>query len=188
MSCCNDCASGHGNCGSGLGSVPQQMPGIDAGAPFQFGANFELLGACQADIADFAGWIESAGLSYNTVSYQVSGSFVNPYWTIEGNAKNAWASGSDLGNAIYNVMVSRGCAVDAGSIQFRAQPSAQQQGQPPAWSGSPYPAPGATSGGECNFNLQNFPDWLACELGVTPTVALTIGVIGALGLVVLLKR
>jgi len=164
-----------------LGSIEQQMPGVDQGAPFQFGANFPLFGSCSHDIASFAGWIESAGLSYNTVSYKVAGSFVNPFWTIEGNAKNAWASGTDFGNAIYNAIVSRGCDVDVGSIQFRtAPPAGGGQAPAPGWVGTPYPVGGGSGG--------SIFDQFGASLGLSGQWTMPILIGGGILLVVLLTR
>lgn len=179
---------------SGLGAIPQQLPQVQRGAPFQFGGNFRLLGSCMADFEDMARWVEEAGLSYNTVSYKVAGSFINPYWTVEGYANANWQSGSDFGNAILNAIVSHNCDVDAGSVQFRVEPyypPTQTTPTRPPMVGTPYPTPNPAvprdPQGGCSWALMNPPDWLACKLGVTPTTALVVGGVGALILLAAIK-
>jgi hypothetical protein len=125
-----------------MGEIPQRLPAVAQGAAFQFGGNFQLLGTCPHDIEDFGQWVRSDGISNNAVSYKVAGSFVNPYWAIEGNTRDAWNSGTDLGNAIYNSITSRGCDADVASIQFRVQP-APGAATPEQFVGTPYPTPGS---------------------------------------------
>src|SRR5262245_20032874 len=104
-----------------LGAIEQQMPPVQPGAPYKFGFN---VGAFTNKIfipEELAAAIEAEGLSYDTVSFYVSG-WLNPYVTIEGFSVSYWESGSDLGFAIYNTLVAHGYPIQPGSIQFRAEP------------------------------------------------------------------
>jgi hypothetical protein len=194
MSCCAGCDSGMGCMSHLMGAIEQNLAPIGGGTPFQFGFNigYTLNPFSAADIAPV---LENAALSYDTHSYVVAG-YLNPFVTIEGNAVTSWESASDFGEAIYQAVSGAGFPIDYPSIKFRAFPEA---GSAPAQTrvivGDQYQTPGARSpsvpqapGGGCNFTTQNLPDYLACQLGVTPTVALVAGAIGALILIVAIKR
>lgn len=198
MSCCAGCDSGMGCMSHLMGAIEQRLPPIAGGGAFQFGFNTGYFRGELYKPEDIAPVLENAGLTYDTHSYYVAGS-VNPYLTIEGNAVTTWSSGSDFGQAIYDAVSGAGFPIDYASIQFRFEPAPASGGgapaRPPAFVGTPYPTPGARSpsvpqapGGGCNFTTQNLPDYLACQLGVTPTVALVAGAIGALILIVAIKR
>lgn len=198
MSCCDGCNNGYGCDAGGLGAIPQQMPAIAGGSPFQFGYNVGYFRNELYDPAEIGNMLENEeGLAYDARSYVVAG-YLNPYLTVEGNAVTTWNNAADLGQAIYNAISSRGYPIDYSSIQFRVEPyypptaPGQQPARPPAMVGTPYPTTNPTiprdpSGG-CSFQSLNLPDWLACQLGVTPTTALVVGGVGALILFVALTR
>src|SRR5262249_37193458 len=114
-----------------------------------------------------------------------------PYITVEGYSIHYWQSASDLGTAIYNTIVTHNYGIDYASIQFRADQSGPAPNQPPL-QGTPYPNPNPAipraPDGSCNYSQLGVANWLACELGVTPTTAVVIGAVGALIGVVLITR
>lgn len=194
---CYDCQSGlSGCCGSGLsglygldnlmgnlmGAIPQQLPAIGGGSPFQFGFNEGLLVPYQIALEEMAKTLEDRALSYDTRVYWLAG-YANRYITIEGYAVTTWQSGSDFGQAIYQALKDAGFDVDYASIQFRFEPmSGQSSG--PQMVGTPYPT---TQGGQqspsppgkCSGKSPG--DWVACQLGIeSPLGGVAAGTVGAL--------
>lgn len=195
MSCCNGCNNGYGCHSGGLGAIPQQMPAIAGGGAFAFGYNTGYFRGELYDVEEIGRRLENeAALAYDARSYHVAG-YLNPYVTIEGNAVTQWNNASDFGQAIYNQLIAWGYPIDYSSIQFRVTPYYPQgtpTPAPPPMVGTPYPTsnpavPRDAQGG-CSYSSLSLPDWLACQLGVTPTTALVIGGVGALILVVGLTR
>jgi hypothetical protein len=170
-----------------LGAIPQQLPGISGGSPFQFGFNVGYFNNELYRPEEIAGVLDDQALSYDTRSYAVSG-YLNPYLTIEGNAVTSWPSASDFGQAIYAAVSSAGYPIDYSSIQFRFQPSGPAGS--PQWAGSPYPnttgipggnVPAPLPPGQCSYSQQSLADYLACQLGIKSAVGgVTAGATGAL--------
>jgi hypothetical protein len=178
----------------GLGEIPQQLPAIGGGSPFQFGYNVGYLGGQKLyEPEEIARVLEDQALSYDTRSYHVAG-YLNPYLTIEGNAVTTWPSASDFGQAIYQAVVDAGYPIDYGSIQFRFEPYyGPGQTTPPPMVGTPYPTSGGGNGatpppGKCEFSKMKIADYLACQLGVSASSAMAYGAIGALVGVILLTK
>jgi len=204
MGCCDGCNAGmgcvegtgafmaqRGNLPGGLGAIPQQMPAVAQGGAFAFGYNTGYFNNDLYTPEQIGPVVEGAGLGVNVRSYHVAG-YLNPYLTIEGNAAQAWPNASDLGQAIFNTVTGAGFPVDYTSIQFRVQPAQAQPAPPPPMVGTPYPTPNPTiprdAQGGCSYSSLSLPDWLACQLGVTPTTALVVGGVAALVLFVGLTR
>lgn len=190
-----DAIAGLGRLGAsfGLGAIPQQMAAIAGGGPFAFGYNTGYFRGELYKVEDIAKVLEDSALAYDARSYHVAG-YLNPYVTIEGNAVTQWDNAADFGQAIYNAVAGAGYPIDYGSIQFRAEPFYPQGAQTPPprpLVGTPYPTttPGIfTSSGACDFKTMGLPNWLACQLGVTPTTAVVVGAIGALIVVAAIGR
>jgi len=190
MSCCRACDSGMG-CTSGLGhlmgAIQQQLPPANAGAPFTFDFNEPLVRAVFNSPEDIAGWLEAAGVSYNTTSYKLAG-ILHPYVRVQGNANAYWDSGSDLGFEIYNTIIANGYDVDPASINFSVEPYYPAKYKaPPAPVGSPAPtatiSPNtstASSSSQCDLQTMGFGNWAACELGISPIAGAAFGGVGAL--------
>lgn len=180
-----------------MGAIPQQLPGIGGGSSFQFGYNPGVISGTFGnkiyDPSEIAGVLEDAALSYDTRSYVDSG-WLNPYIVVTGYAVTTWSSGSDFGQEIYNAIAGAGYPIDYGSIQFRFEPLSGQPAPPPMV-GTPYPNTGSNATnpnapapppGQCDFSKMSLTNYLACQLGVTPSSAATIGVVGTLGVVLLI--
>jgi hypothetical protein len=177
-----------------MGAIPQQLPAIGGGSPFQFGFNEGILAPYQIDLEEMVKTLENQALSYDTRVYWLAG-YVNRYITIEGYAVTTWQSGSDFGQAIYQALKDAGFNIDYASIQFRFEPySSPGQTAPPAMVGTPTPgakppvtpAPPPGSGapappGECKWSEMSFGDYVACQLGIKGTVSgIAAGATGAL--------
>jgi hypothetical protein len=170
-----------------MGAIPQQLPAIGGGSPFQFGFNVGYFNNELYRPEEIAGILEDQALSYDTRSYAVAG-YLNPYLTIEGNAVTNWPSASDFGQAIYSAVSGAGYPIDYSSIQFRFQPLGPSQS--PQWAGTPYPNAGAAPGGnvpaplppgQCSYSQQSLSEYLACQLGIKSAVGgVTAGATGAL--------
>lgn len=200
MSC--GCGQTGMGCGCGqygyslMGAIEPGLEPITGGTPFQFGYNigYTLNPFNPNDVAKLLQ--EDLALSYDTHSYRVAG-HLNPFTTVEGYAVTTWPSASQFAEEIYSAISGAGFPIDYSSIQFRffPEPGSAAPSAPPRLVGTPYQTPNAQSpsvphapDGTCSFSQQNLPDYLACQLGVTPTVALVAGAIGALILVVAIKR
>jgi hypothetical protein len=187
MGCCDshDLAGLYGLSGlNGLmGAIPQQLPAIGGGSPFQFGFNEGLLVPYQLDLEDMAKMLEDRALSYDTRVSWLAG-YANRYITIEGYAVTTWQSGSDFGQAIYQALKDAGFDIDYASIQFRFEP---MSGQPsgPQMVGTPYP-----NTGQPQIKPPQQPskcagmspgNWIACQLGIeSPLGGMATGTVGAL--------
>ena len=179
MSCCSGCESGLGNCGSGLGAIPQQLSEMAGGNPFQFGFNVGYFNNELYRPEDIASVLENQGLSYNTHSYAVAG-LINPYLAVEGYAVTSWPSASQFAEAIYQAISGAGYPVDYGSIQFRFETYAGSTvPAPPPMGGTPYPntqpPPGGNQlppapPGQCVWSQMTFGDYVACQLGIKGAV------------------
>jgi hypothetical protein len=170
---------------SGLGAIPQQLPGIGGGSPFQFGFNTGYFRGELYEPEEIAKVLEDEALSYDTRSYYVAG-WANPYLTVEGYAVTTWQSGSDFGQAIYNAISGAGYPVNYSSIQFRFEPY-YPPGQPaaPPMVGTPYTGQQQQQGqtpqqpGKCAGMSPG--NWIACQLGIeSPLGGVAAGTVGAL--------
>lgn len=104
-----------------LGAITQQMKPIAPGGAFSFGFQESTIRNPWTDETTFAGYLEDAGLSYNTESHVLTG-HLNPYVVINGNSLLYWDSATDLGYQIQNALQQKGVPIDTSVVNFQAEP------------------------------------------------------------------
>ena len=144
--------------------------------------------------ADIAGVLEDAGLSYNTISYILTGHF-NPFISVEGNSTNYWDTAIDFRSEIYNAIARAGYPIEAQSVQIdfpAGQGGSEEAAVIPSpaqsSSGSAGPSTAVPRGPSGTCDQLNLPDWLACKLGVTTSTATIIGAVVGVGAFILITR
>jgi len=166
MSCCNDCESGHGNCGSGLGSL---MGSLAAGSRVRTGFEFDYNLAYNPDEIESQIVSYIQGPLYNyldddvtfgdvRISVQAPSSFSSGYITAEATTRTPLPTPNAFGD-----MVAYGIAQYLPRIVATRRDETlvdyYGQGQPPG-----QPAPSVPS--VCDWNTMDFRDWTDCQLGI----------------------
>ena len=115
---------------------------------------------------------------------------INPFFVIEGESSREYGSASHLKKAIGDVIQSLGYRIKPGSVNFYADVYNAQTGQNSQIQdvGANNQDSSNSNSSACNFKTMKLQDYLACQLGVTPTTAVTVGVIGGLVGALLLIR
>jgi len=178
-----------------MGDITQGLGPVDPGAQFAFGFNYSRLtqqgpGAsfltASPNYGLYAQALEQDGISYGTSANDLGGS-VNAFISIQGFTNKWFASGTDLGNAIFGSINARGYAIDPNTIQFCVQLSGgdgslvvsgncKTQGPPaapPAYTPTPEQVTQDQSGQPaqtCDWSSMSFGQWLSCELGFSSQI------------------
>lgn len=184
------CECGCNNCGNGLaGLLGATLPAysqIRAGFNLGYWVSSYSVETARQNVEDCL-W--GSGILYDlNVTIQPSG--IGNYMIISGVTNYPFANKDDVSGAIQDALlacdtgisiVSRDAvAVDAIPAEFANNPNVQQpityyQGNPNAK-------------GKCDWNALSFSDYLACELGITTSQAVAVGVVGALAGVILISK
>lgn len=177
---------------SGLSGLLGDLPPIHQGAWFSFGAEIDGFSITDylnpdADAARIQAAINSSGYAQAQTIEKVAG-VINPFFVIEGVSGREYGSASHLKKAIADVIAAQGYEITPGSINFYATTYDTNTGQQQSTQDVGSNNQGSSAGGSCSFNSMKLTDYLACQLGVTPTTAATVGVIGGLAAALLLFR
>jgi hypothetical protein len=172
-----------------LGAITQAMAPISPGCAFSLGFQLSAIRNPLLDETAFAGYIEDAGLSYDTSSSRMTG-IINPYVVINGTALKYYDTATSFAYDLLNVLQQKNVPIDTSVVNFQAQPfdpntgtcGAQMVGLPPPPAGS-----GNNPPATCDWNSMTFGQYVACELGFNdPIKSATTGALIALGAVVVL--
>ncbi|OQB32224.1 MAG: hypothetical protein BWY07_01983 [Candidatus Hydrogenedentes bacterium ADurb.Bin170] len=179
---------------SGLSGLLGDLPPIHQGAWYSFGAEIDGFSITDylnpdVDAARIQAAINQSGYAQAQTVEKVSG-VINPFFVIEGVSGREYGSASHLKKAIADVIAAQGYEITPGSINFYATTYNATTGQQQSTQdvGSNNQGSSSSAGGSCNFNSMKLTDYLACQLGVTPTTAATVGIIGGLAAALLLFR
>lgn len=166
------------------------------GARVMFGFN---TGFASLNVGMLGTLVENEGLLYNAAGRDVAG-WINPYVTIEGNSISYWESSCQLCDTIWLALRDNGVPIKPETIQcFIEKIEAEtSQGQQPVLTPAPTQAPSLPAFPSLPSLPGTLPDlscagsdgldWAACQLGVTRTTAVFIGVSLALVGILVLKR
>lgn len=182
MSCCCDTYE-HPLLGALMGQLSQ--PAMKKGARFAYGYNTGYTtGPFEA--SEIAALTNGAGLTEGARSWVVAGT-LSYFIAVEGRSAKDWASGTDLKDAITQLIISNDYSIDLSSIQFQFEP-AQGTTSPPVIYTGPPGSPGVPKN-QPDPNKKSFWEEIAEELDVTKDTAqiVTFGGV-ALLLILLMKR
>lgn len=188
--CGGDCCKQPDPRGALLSGLMGDLPPIHEGAWFSFGA--EIDGFSVSDYLYFENDLRKIRIALENSDYvwptkvEKAAGVVNPYIVIEGESSREYSSASHLKKAVSDVIQSLGYRFDAGSVNFYAHTYDAATGQPTQTDQTGANNQASTTG--CNLNTQGFTNYIACQLGVTPTSAATIGVVGGLVAALLLVK
>ena len=186
MSCecgCNSCGQ-TGLLGELLGATGGVLL---AGSSIRIG--FSITQTQDINVNDLIGCLyATGGFSFVDVEWIRNTWSINDYLLVTATTAIDFADKEDAGNLAAGYV---GECMPYASISFRdpvavdsiPQAGAGQAGvQQPVYTGS------SNQPSQCDFSKLSFGDYLGCELGVTKTAGVAIGIAAALGLILLIRR
>lgn len=131
--------------------------------------------------------INQSGYAYANEVRHAAGT-INPFIIIEGGSGREYGSADHLKKAITDTIQGLGYRVNTGSINFYASTYNAQTGAPTQTESVGPNNQSSGKQGNCNWNNSTLTNYIACQLGVTPSNALVIGAMGGLVGVILLSK
>ncbi len=179
------------NCHAGMSGVTGRP--VHVGAPFQLGVEFSdwWLDTSFKDLSQILIEIESAlsasgYIAGQVKAYQLSG-YVNPFVVIESYSGREYGSDNHLKDAVLSVVAGIYPQVNFGSVTFQVETYDPATGQTQTiFQPSPIAAAGATTGAGSGFDA--IGQTIGNVFRVDATTGLVIGAVGAVALILLLKR
>lgn len=179
------------NCHAGMSGVTGRP--VHVGAPFQLGVEFSdwWLDTSFKDLPTILKEIEAAlaGSGYTSGlvrAYQLAG-YVNPFVAIESYSGREYGSDQHLKDAVLSVVAGIYPQINYGSVTFQVETYDPTTGQTQTlFQPSPIAAAGATTGVGSGFDA--IGQTIGNVFRVDATTGLVIGAVGAVALILLLKR